>query len=92
MRTTQVTASDKRPCGLRSQRNLHHAYRHLIAGLVFALPTHVVVTWYSHGFGRNHRRNRDSVLSSAYLPDGSEALHWTPEFSGVAVENNAAGA
>jgi len=92
MKTTQVTASDKRRCGVRSQRNLHHAYRRLIAGLVFALPTHVVVTWCCHGFGRNHRRNRDSVLSSAYLPEGSEAPHSSPDFTVVAVESNAAGA
>ena len=62
MKVTQVTASDKRPCGVRSQRNLRHGYRRLVAGLVFVLPTHVVVTSYSHGFGRNHRWNRDSVL------------------------------
>jgi len=54
--------SDKRPCGVPSQRNYRHAYRHLTASLVFAFPTHVMVTWYSHEFGRNPGRDRDSVL------------------------------
>jgi hypothetical protein len=37
-------------------------------------------------------RQGQTVQSSAYLPDGSEALYSSPEFTGVAVESNVAGA
>jgi hypothetical protein len=92
MKTTQLPASEKLACGVRSQRNLRHACRRFVAGMVFALPTHTMVTWYCPGFGRSHKRNRDSVLCSAYLPDGSEAMQSSPEITGVAVESNAVGA
>ena len=76
-----------------------HAYRHLIASLVFAFPTHVMVTWYSREFGRNSGRNRDSVLDrgSQFSPlyifqIALRRRHSSPEITGVVGESKYTGA
>ena len=56
---------------------------------------HVVLSWIwtqsqtEQGLGS---REGQTVLCSAYLPDGSEELRSSPEFTGVAVESNSTGA
>jgi hypothetical protein len=52
---------------------------------------HVVLSciWTQQGLGS---RQGQSVQSSAYLPDDSEALHSSPEITGVVGESNSTGA
>jgi hypothetical protein len=78
---TQGTASDNRPFGLRSQRNLSRFFcvsgtRNGDAVLSCIWTQSLTERGLDSGQGQ-------TFLSSAYIPGVSEALHSSPEFTGV---------